>query len=153
MTSTPPGKHRASGASSFRLGSAGRGGLSTTAKVGMFVGLVLVAAVAVFLVAGQDPDPAATSIPTEPASPSPSSRLACPLLQEAEVALDTGDEQAFRAAVEEAGRIARRTLQTSGEAFGVPERIAIELDSALQGQPDIEDLRPDLDRGLAACSG
>jgi hypothetical protein len=153
VSATPPGKHRDS-TSSFGVGSPGGGGISGPAKIAIFVGLVAAAAIAIFLFTGREEEAALPEVPVEEtaSSPTPTARLACPLLQEAEVALDAGDEEAFRAAVHEAARVAQRTLDTSGESFGPPERVAIELDFALQQDVDIETLRSDLERGLAACS-
>jgi hypothetical protein len=127
------------------------GGLSNGARIGLVVGLVVVVAVAVALLAErEDPQPA---LPVETTSPSPTSNLACAQLLEAEAALDAGDDVSFRAAIREAGRVARRTLDTSGEAFGAPERVAIELELSLQGDPEPESLRGTLERGLTACGG
>ena len=152
MSETPPGKHRAPETSGFSLGQGPEGGgLSTTAKIVIAIGLLVVAGLAVFLLMGQDEDAAQPSVPTEPASPSPASELACPLLEDAEAALDAGDEEAFAEAIRGAAQVAERTLDTSGEAFGPAERAAIELDFQLQGNPDSESLRPALERGLRAC--
>jgi hypothetical protein len=58
--------------------------------------------------------------------------LACPALEEAAAAFDEGDLPAFRDAVKEAARIAERTLETSGQVFGVPERTALTLRSTIR---------------------
>ncbi len=61
------------------------------------------------------------------ASASPVSGLACPLLQQASDAYNSGDHAGYEAAIQEAEHIAKETLQRSGEDFGRPERIALEL--------------------------
>ncbi len=58
---------------------------------------------------------------------SPVSGLACPLLQQASDAYNSGDHVAYEAAIQQAEKIAKETLQRSGEDFGEPERIALEL--------------------------
>jgi hypothetical protein len=54
--------------------------------------------------------------------------LACPSLQQASDAYSRGDQVAYNQAISQAAHIAEDTLQTSGQVFGKPERIALELD-------------------------
>jgi hypothetical protein len=53
---------------------------------------------------------------------------ACPLLLQATDANERGDRAAFSREIEEAAKVAEDTLQTSGEEFGEPEHIALELE-------------------------
>jgi hypothetical protein len=77
----------------------------------------------------------------------PTQGLACPYLQQAADAYERGDRTAFDSAVAQALKVAQDTLQTSGQAFGKPERIALELGL---GQPN--DPTPLLDRARDLCS-
>jgi hypothetical protein len=54
--------------------------------------------------------------------------LACPYLRQAAEAYERGDRPAFNRTIARAATIAVDTLQESGQAFGEPERIALELD-------------------------
>jgi hypothetical protein len=87
------------------------------------VAVVIAAAVAgVLLLNHEDEQPkerAATAAPLR--------GLACPYLQQASDAFDSGDHAAFESAIAQATDVAEGTLQTSGQAFGKPERIALEL--------------------------
>jgi hypothetical protein len=60
--------------------------------------------------------------------PAPTRGGACPLLFQAAAANERGDRVAFSREIEEAAKVAEDTLQTSGEEFGEPERIALELE-------------------------
>jgi hypothetical protein len=57
----------------------------------------------------------------------PTRGLACPYLEQASQANDRGDRAAFETAITRAADVAQDTLQTSGQSFGEPERIALEL--------------------------
>lgn len=61
--------------------------------------------------------------------------LACPYLLQAADAYAQGDQSAFRQKIQQAARVAQDTLQTSGQAFGDPERVSIELDLAADLSP------------------
>jgi hypothetical protein len=69
------------------------------------------------------------------ASP-PARGVACPLLHQASVYFSRDDEAALRKAVAAAQRTALQTLQTSGEAFAAPERIALDLFEEMRQGPD-----------------
>lgn len=60
----------------------------------------------------------------------PAQGLACPHLREAADVYDRGDRAAFEEAIARAAGIAEEALQKSGQVFGEPERIALELDLA-----------------------
>src|SRR5439155_26731067 len=53
--------------------------------------------------------------------------LACPYLEQAADAYKKGDHLAYNRAISEAAHVAEETLQTYGQTFGEPERIALEL--------------------------
>jgi hypothetical protein len=54
--------------------------------------------------------------------------LTCPHLLQAADASGRGDRLAFSREIQAAAKVAEDTLQTSGEEFGEPERIALELE-------------------------
>jgi len=58
---------------------------------------------------------------------SPSRGVVCPYLQRAALAYERGDSVAFNKTIERAMKIAEATLQQSGQTFGEPEHIALEL--------------------------
>jgi hypothetical protein len=64
---------------------------------------------------------------SNPDQVAPALGLACPYLQEAADAYNRGDRVAYNEAISRAEQIAKGTLQTSGESFGEPERIALDL--------------------------
>ena len=79
---------------------------------------------------------------------SPAARgLACPYLEQAADAYDSGDHAAYEDAVAQAKDAAEGALQTSGQAFGKPERIALEL--GLATHPDVSGL---LTKASEVCS-
>jgi hypothetical protein len=78
---------------------------------------------------------------------SPSRGLVCPYLQQAAAAYERGDSVAFNKTIERAVKIAEDTLQRSGETFGGPERIALEL-----GLGPHEAAGKLLDKAESACS-
>jgi hypothetical protein len=84
---------------------------------------------------------------SETESEPPGRALACPYLQQAADARERRDRLAYTQAVDRAAQVAERALQKSGQVFGVPERIALEL--ALANRPDIATL---LRRADDACS-
>ena len=77
----------------------------------------------------------------------PARGLACPFLQQASDAYNSGDNAAYEAAIRQAKEVAEGTLQTSGQAFGKPERIALELGLAIH--PDVPGL---LTKASEACA-
>jgi hypothetical protein len=64
---------------------------------------------------------------TETEKAAPTRGLACPYLQQASQAFHGGDTGAFSDAIDRAARVAEDTLRKSNQAFGEPERIALEL--------------------------
>jgi hypothetical protein len=81
----------------------------------------------------------------------PALGLTCPSLQQAADAYDRGDRAAYNQAIDQAARVAEDTLQKSGEVFGEPERIALEL-SLQQHRPRRSTLDL-LSAAQVACSG
>jgi len=77
----------------------------------------------------------------------PERGLACPSLQQAADAYEQGDLVAYNAAIDEALRVSQETLQISGQAFGEPERIALEL-----GLSQHEDVPRFLTQASSACT-
>jgi hypothetical protein len=85
------------------------------------VGVLAVAGgIGVFLFLTQQSEP-------KPEHVSPALGLTCPSLQQAADAFDRGDRVTYSQAVDQAANVAEDTLQKSGEVFGQPERIALEL--------------------------
>ncbi len=85
--------------------------------------------------------------PKDRATAPPTRGLACPYLQQAADAYDSGDRAAYEDAVAQAKDAAEGALQTSGQAFGKPERIALEL-----GLGQVDDPTQLLDEAGTACS-
>jgi len=77
----------------------------------------------------------------------PTRGLACPALQQASDAYAQGDLETYNEAIDNALRIAQDTLQISGQAFGEPERIALEL-----GLREHADVSRFLTQASTACS-
>ena len=109
--------------------------------VAVVAALVIAAGVASFLLLSSGSDSKTGS-----AAP-PARGLACPYLQQAADAYERGDRPAFDQAIDQAAQVAKEALQRSGEAFGDPERIALEL--RLSGGHDATRL---LEKGHAFCS-
>ena len=107
------------------------------------VAVVAAAAVAGALLLNQTDEP-----PKEHAT-GPAHGLACPYLQQAADAHDSGDHAAYEAAIGQAEDVAEGALQTSGEAFGKPERIALEL--GLSSNKDPGHLTRMLELALQEC--
>jgi hypothetical protein len=100
-------------------GNQGRGRWTSVAAA---LGVLAVAGgVAAFLFLSSDPEP-----PTDRAAPAQG--LACPRLREAAEAYEQGDSASFDRLIAQAAEVAEQTLQTSGQVFGNPERVALELD-------------------------
>jgi hypothetical protein len=82
-----------------------------------------------------------------PEQAAPAQGLACPFLLRAADAYEKGDRVAFNREVARAAEVAEETLQKSGQVFGEPERIALELD--LGSKEDVSILLERMDK---ACS-
>lgn len=80
--------------------------------------------VAVYLwTSGEEPD--------RPVVEAPERGLACPDLREAFEQSEAGNEEALRGSVHAAARAGEQALDRSGQVFGRPEEIALELEYAL----------------------
>jgi hypothetical protein len=90
--------------------------------------LAIAGGVAAFLFLSSDPD-----APIEQAAPALG--LACPGLQAAAEAYEQGDSASFEQSIAQAAKVAEETLQKSGQAFGEPERIALELELSPNQSP------------------
>jgi hypothetical protein len=79
--------------------------------------------------------------------------IACPFLYEAFRHNQAGDNQALRQSVDEAAQAGEQALQQSGQEFGRPEEIAIELQHLLTQQPGPagEEAERYLAEGREAC--
>jgi flagellar basal body-associated protein FliL len=122
--------------------SGGRGRWrSITAVVGV---LAVAAGVAAFLFLSSDPD-----APIDRAAPARG--LACPDLRAAAEAYERGDDAAFDRAIAQAAEVAEQTLQTSGQVFGEPESIALELELAGGGSGESVRTERLLERALQDC--
>lgn len=75
-----------------------------------------------------DPDDQSQQRTNQPAAPEQG--LACPSLEQAARSYDSGDRAGFKSAIARAANIAEGALQTSGQSFGEPERLALELRQA-----------------------
>jgi hypothetical protein len=80
---------------------------------------------------------------------SPTEGLACPYLQQAADAYNGGDRAAFESAISQAATVAEDTLQTSGQTFGKPERIALEL--GLSDNRNVDHIVSLLERAAQDC--
>ena len=80
--------------------------------------------------------------------------VACSYLSAAFEARRSGDDQAFRDSVKAAARVAEESLDRSGQLFGTPEKLAIELGFALSRAQARGGRYIDghLDRAAEACS-
>jgi len=79
--------------------------------------------------------------------------VACPALRDAFEETQAGERESFRQSVDEAVRAGEEALDRSGQVFGQPERIAIELQYALAtnaGQTSTELMRL-LENARSAC--
>jgi hypothetical protein len=95
-------------------------------SVAAIAGVLAVAwGLAAFLFFSSRPD---TFPDTRDEQTSPRQGLACPYLRLAAEAYERGDRPTFDRTIARAATIAEDTLQESGQAFGEPERIALELD-------------------------
>ena len=100
-------------------GNQGRGRWTSVAGA---LGILAVAGgVAAFLFLSSDPDRT-----TDQAAPTPG--LACPHLRAAAEAYEHGDSASLEQSIAQAARVAEATSQNSGQVFGEPERIALELE-------------------------
>jgi hypothetical protein len=89
-----------------------------------------------------------------PASPEPESErgVACPFLRFALEAFDAGDDTGFANSVRVAARQAELTLERSGQVFGRPEEIALQLRSLVEREPASQTMRDLLLRAKAYCT-
>jgi hypothetical protein len=106
--------------------------------------LAVAGGVAAFLFFSSDPDP-----PNDQAAAAQG--LACPDLQTAAAAYERGDQAEFDRAVAQAAEVAEQTLQTSGQVFGEPESIALELELAGDGSGESVRTERLLERALQDC--
>jgi hypothetical protein len=149
MNSEPPGSgdaqetegpgNRAS-SSDVDRGSSGTGRVRWLSIVTV-IGVVAVAAgLGVFLFLNQNSD-------SKPEQAAPVRGLACPYLHHAADAYNRGDRVAYNQAIDQAAHVGEDTLQKSGEVFGEPEHIALEISlSHVRGIPKL------LSRAEVACS-
>jgi flagellar basal body-associated protein FliL len=123
-------------------GNRGRGRWTSVAAA---LGVLAVAGgVAAFLFLSSDPDP-----PTNQAAPAQG--LACPDLREAAEAHEQGDSASFDRSIAQAAEVAEQTLQTSGQVFGDPERIALELSLSDGGRGSSARAERLLEQALQDC--
>jgi hypothetical protein len=104
----------------------------TTAQrsaIALVAGLLLAGGVAVYLWTSDEGS-------DRPATAAPERGVACPGLREAFDQNQAGNDAAFRRAVDAAARAGVQALDRSGQVFGRPEEIALELQYALTEGPD-----------------
>lgn len=79
--------------------------------------------------------------------------VACAYLQEAFTHRQAGNTSALRRSVDEAAQASEQALQQSGQEFGIPEKIAIELKHALIQPSDTTagDVARYFDKAREAC--
>jgi hypothetical protein len=78
--------------------------------------------------------------------------VACPHLYEAFVHNQAGDLEALRRSVDAAAQVGEEALEQSGQEFGRPEEIAIELHSlGTSGEPDTAQTASFLQQAQSAC--
>jgi hypothetical protein len=128
MNSEPPSEsthehdERLVGESEDASGAQGRGRQRTIAAI--VAALVVAVGVSAFLFVSDPETPAQQQQqPTTPAK-----GLACPYLFRAVEALEQGDQTEYEREIDRAAIAAENTLQKSGQVFGKPEEIALELD-------------------------
>jgi hypothetical protein len=93
--------------------------------IALLAGLLVVGAVAVYLWTsdGGSDRPATAAVPER--------GVACPALREAFEQSKAGNSAAFRELVDEAAQAGEESLDRSGQVFGRPEEIALELEYAI----------------------
>lgn len=96
--------------------------------VGLVAGIVVAVAVGGYLWLS---DGAPTNETADAPQPVAQQGVACPHLQQAFTHSQAGDRTALRRSVDDAARASEQALQQSGQEFGRPEEIAIELQHAL----------------------
>lgn len=94
---------------------------------GIVVGAVVVA---ILLMNSDDNNPALGD------GAGPEQGVACPFLQDAFEEFEAGNDAAFAEAVRVAAREAELTLERSGQVFGRPEALALELRALMSGPAD-----------------
>lgn len=83
----------------------------------------------------------------------PEQGVACPFLREAFDEFEVGNDAAFAEAVRVAAREAEFTLERSGQTFGGPEELALELRAALANRrTSAARIRESLSHAEEACS-
>lgn len=123
---------------------------ASTARVTALAGGVVVGAVVIALLLfdsdGLDPAPGEGAGPEQ--------GVACPFLHDAFEEFEIGNETAFAKALRIAARKAELTLERSGEVFGDPERIAVELNSDVTGSRTVSmaKIEKSLEDAQQACT-
>jgi hypothetical protein len=105
--------------------------LSLKTAIAVLVGLTAIAAIAGYL-ALSDGD----SDKARRAASAPTQGIACPYLRQAYEASLQRDERTLRTSVETAAKAGESALDTSGQIFGRPEEVAIELEYAISMNDD-----------------
>lgn len=109
---------------------------STARRIAVVGGLVVAAVViAVLLMDSADPERAPEG------ETGPEQGVACPFLRDAFDEFEGGNDAAFQEAVRVAAREAELTLERSGEVFGRPEELALELRSQVERGAGLGDRR------------
>jgi hypothetical protein len=123
--------------------------LLSLSTIALLAGLIGAALIAGYLwLSDGDESPSRPS-----AAAAPERGVACPQLREAFVHSRNGDEDGLLRSVNAAARAGERALDTSGQSFGRPEEIALELQYALSKIMSIRDrrVRTLLEQAQEAC--
>jgi hypothetical protein len=119
---------------------------SLKTAVGILIGLGVISAVVGYLVLSGDGSQQPAAAPT------PKRGVACPHLRKAYEQRLGGNEDAASTSVRAAARAGEAALDKSGQAFGRPEEIALELEYAISnGHAPATDVSTLLEHARDAC--
>ena len=150
MTAEPPEVPERGPKSEGRISRVGR---LQIRHVVLVAGIIAAAGIGGFLWLSRDDPPGAGETADAPEPVVAEQGVACPHLYEAFTYRQAGDAEALRRSVDTAAQASEQALQQSGQAFGRPEEIAIELQYALTraGAKEADDADALFAEARAAC--